>query len=92
MEMRDSRKKLPIYSIYSSKKLVELILQTFEVFVVSDIAAVEDIVLAENFLYDIDIVDRSMIGELAERSVGKHCITVRLLRYKSHICYVFNCL
>ena len=45
-----------------------------------DIAAVDDIVRAEKFLYGIDIVDGSMIGELARRSVGKHPITVRLLR------------
>ena len=52
-----------------------------------DIAPVEDIVQAEFFLYDFDIVDGSMIGELG-RSVGKHSNTVQLLRYNGHICHV----
>ena len=51
-------------------------------------AAVEDVVQADIFFYDIDIVDGSSIGELARRSVGKHSSTVRLLRYNSHICWV----
>ena len=51
-------------------------------------AAVEDFVQQDVFLYDIDIVEWSMIGELERRSVGKHSNTVRLLRYHSHICYV----
>ena len=55
-----------------------------------DIAAVEDIVWADIFLYDIEIVDRSMIGELPRRTTGKHSKTVRLLRYISQICYVSN--
>ena len=42
------------------------------------------------FLYDFDISNGSMIGELARRSVGKHSNTVRLLRYIRHICYVFD--
>ena len=41
-------------------------------------------------LYDVDIVEVNSIGELARRSVLKHEITVRLLRYKKHICYVCN--
>ena len=54
------------------------------------IAAVEDIVWADNFLYYIDIFDRSMIGELARTSVDKNSNTVRLLRCNCHICYVSN--
>ena len=91
IEMKDSRRKLPIYSIYSSKKLVSLVLQTFESFVQEeDIAAMKSIVPADIFLYDIDIIDGSMIGEFARISVGKPSNTVRLLRYISHICYVSN--
>ena len=41
-------------------------------------------------LYDIDIVDGNIIGELARRSVQKYDNTVRLLRYNNHICYVSN--
>ena len=41
-------------------------------------------------LYDIDIVDGNIIGELARRSLQKYNNTVRLLRYNSHGCYVSN--
>ena len=41
-------------------------------------------------LYDINIVDGNIIGELARRSLQKYNNTVRLLRYKNHICYVSN--
>ena len=88
MEMKNSSQKLPNCSIYSSKNLVGLILQNFWGVFKEDIAIEEDINQADIFLYDFDIVDGSMIGELARRSVGKHSITVRQLRYKSHICYV----
>ena len=53
-----------------------------------DIAAVEDIVQADLFLYNIDIVDASMIKEFERRSVGKHSITLRRLLFNSHICQV----
>ena len=56
----------------------------------NDIPIVEDLVQMNNFLCDIDFVDRAMIGELARRSVVKHTSTVRLLRYTSHIFYVFD--
>ena len=55
-----------------------------------DIPTVKDIVQGGILLYDVNIVDGSMIGELARRSVGKHSNTVRLLPYISHICYVSN--
>ena len=45
-----------------------------------DMAAVEDIVQADIFLYDIAIVEGSMIGELARRIVGENSNTLRLLR------------
>ena len=41
-------------------------------------------------LYDIDIVNGNIIGELARRSVQKYENTLRLLRYNNHICYVNN--
>ena len=55
-----------------------------------DIAPVEDIAQADTFLYDTDIVDVPVIGELARRSVGTHSNTEQLLRYKGHICYNSN--
>ena len=46
--------------------------------------------LGSFFLYDVDIVEGSFVGELARRSVQKQPNTVRLLRYNSHTCYVAN--
>ena len=54
----------------------------------SDIPTVEDLLTLNIVLYDIDIVDSNLIGELARRSMQKYENTVRLLRYNNHICYV----
>ena len=56
----------------------------------NDIPFVEDLLTLNIVLYDIDIVDGNIIGELARRSVQKYENTVRLLRYNNHICYVNN--
>ena len=56
----------------------------------NDIPIVEDVLILNILLYDIDIVDGNMVGELARRSVQKYEINVRLLRYNNHICYVNN--
>ena len=53
-----------------------------------DIPIVEDLLAPNLLLYDIDIVDGNIVGELARRSVQKDENTVRLLRYNNHICYV----
>ena len=53
-----------------------------------DFAAAEDIVPADIFLYHIDNLDGSKIGELSRRSVRKYFNTVRLLPYNSRICCV----
>ena len=55
-----------------------------------DITAVEDIVHADFFLYDIDTLDGSMIGELLRRCVGKYSNTVQLLRCNRYFCYFFK--
>ena len=55
-----------------------------------DIPTVEEITGINIFLFDVDTVEGSLVGELARRSVQKHPKTVRLLRYNSHICYVAN--
>ena len=52
----------------------------------NDIPTVEDLLTLNILLYDIDIVD----GNMARRSMQKYEITVRLLRYSNHICYVNN--
>ena len=47
----------------------------------NDILFVEDLLTLIFVLYDIDIVDGKIIGELAKRSVQRYQNTVRLLRY-----------
>ena len=54
----------------------------------NDYPIVEDLLLLNIFFYDIDIVERNIIGELARRSVQKHENIFRLLRYNTHKCYV----
>ena len=56
----------------------------------NDIPIVEDQLNLNILLYDIDIVDGNIVGELARRGVQKYESTVRLLRYNNHICYVSN--
>ena len=58
-----------------------------------DNTTVEDIVQVDPFQYEIDIVDRSLIVELAW-SIGKYYISVQLLRDNSNICCspIFNTL
>ena len=55
-----------------------------------DIPSVEDIVGINIFIYDIDLIDGEMVGELARRSIKKYEKNVHLIRYNSHICYVDN--
>ena len=55
-----------------------------------DIPSVEDIVGINIFIYDIDIIDGAMVGELARRSIKKYEKKVQLIRYNSHICYAHN--
>ena len=56
----------------------------------NDIPFVEDLLTLNIVLYDVDIVDGNIIGELARRSVQKYENTVRLLIYNNNICYVNN--
>ena len=56
----------------------------------NDIPIVEDPLTLIILLYDIDIVDGNIIGELARRSLQKYENTLQLLRYNNHICYVNN--
>ena len=56
----------------------------------ADIPKLEDLLQLNIFLYDIDFVDRDLIGELARRNVQKCQKSVKLLRYNNHICYVNN--
>ena len=55
-----------------------------------DVAIVEDLLTLNILLYDLDIVDGNLVGELARRSVQIYENTVQLLRYNNPICYVSN--
>ena len=57
---------------------------------INDIPIVEDLLTLNILLYDIDIVNGNIIGELARQNVQKYDNTVRLLRYNIHIWYVSN--
>ena len=46
-----------------------------------DIPSVEDIVGINIFIYDIDLIDGAMVGELARRSIKKYEKNVQLIRY-----------
>ena len=56
----------------------------------NDISTTEYLLTLNILLYDIDIVDGNIIGELARGSTQKYNNTVRLLRYKNHISYASN--
>ena len=56
----------------------------------NDVPIVEYLLTLNILLYDIDILDGNIVGELARGSVKKYRNTVRLLRYNNHICYVNN--
>ena len=55
-----------------------------------DIPSVEDIVGINIFIYDIDLFDGEIVGQLARRSIKKYEKNIHLVRYNSHICYVDN--
>ena len=57
---------------------------------INDNPFVEDLLTVNILLYDINIVDGNIIGELARRSVQKYDNTVRLLRYNNHMFYLSN--
>ena len=72
MDMRDSRKKVTIFSIFSQQKIGATDPANSWGVCVEDIETVEHIVQAGFFLYRIEFVDGSMINQLARRSAGKH--------------------
>ena len=57
---------------------------------IDDIPFVKDRVRINIFIYDINIIDGAMVGELARRSIKKYEKKVQLIRYNGHICYVNN--
>ena len=77
-------------------KIVQFILQKkdglspnqFQGVHMNNIPTVEVLLTLKIFLYDIDIVDGNIVGQLARRNVQKYHNTLRLLRYNNHTCYV----
>ena len=57
---------------------------------INNIPTVADLLTLNILLYDIDIVDGKIIGELARRSLQEYNNSIRLLRYNNYICYVSN--
>ena len=55
-----------------------------------DIPSVEDIAGINIFIYDIDLIDGAMVGELARRSIKKSEKNVQLIKHNSQVCYVDN--
>ena len=62
----------------------------FQEVCMDDFPSVEDIVRINIFIYDIELIDGAMVGELARRSIKKHEKNDQLVRYNSQICYVDN--
>ena len=56
----------------------------------NDVPIFEDRLTLNILLYDVDIVDGNIIGELVRRSMQKYDNTVRPLRYNNQICCVSN--
>ena len=71
-------------------KMYGLSVDQFQVNHMNEVPIVDDLLTLNILLYDIHIVDGNIIGELARRSMQRYDNTVRLLRYKNHICYVSN--
>ena len=55
-----------------------------------DIPSVEGIVGINISIYDFDLIDSAVVGELAQRSIKKYEKSVQLIQYNSHIYYVDN--
>ena len=97
--------RAPALHLHGTQRLEEETIKLFNVFInkmeglstnqiqgvhMNDTPIVEDLLTLNILLYDIDIVDGNINGELARRHVQKYESTVRLLRYKNHKCYVNN--
>ena len=52
------------------------------------IPIIEELIKQNIFIYDFDIEDGEIIGELVRRSVERYDENIKVLRYNNHICYV----
>ena len=78
-----------IINLFINKK-VGLSADQFRGVQMNAIPFVQDRLPLNIVLYDINIVDGSIIRELDRPSLQKYNNTVRLLRYNNHVCYVSN--
>ena len=54
------------------------------------IPIIEELIKQNVFVYDFDIEDGEIIGELVRRCVETYDKNIKLLRYNNHICYVYD--
>ena len=86
---RLEEKNSKIFTLFINKK-DGLSVDRFQGVHMNVIRFVEGLLTVSIVLYDIDVVDGNIIGELRRRNVQKYELTVRLLRYNNHICYLNN--
>ena len=82
-------KTLKLFNLFINK-MVGLSADEFQLVHMNDVPIVEDLLTLNMLLYDSDIVDGNIFGELARRSTKEYDNTVTLFRYSNHICYVSN--
>ena len=62
--------------------------ETFRGVSFDQIPIIEEQIKQNIFIYDFDIEDGEIIGELVRRSVERYDENIKMLRYNNHICYV----
>ena len=91
MVTRDWRRRLPKFSISSSKTVKKETFQSFKKFIWMIFQKLKTCCNSiSSFMTLIFFVDGELIGELCRRSIQKYENSVKLLRYNNHICYVSN--
>ena len=83
--VEEETKKLPNAYLTANPHLS---VQNFREIGLKDLHLVERLAEVTILVYDIEVLDGGIIGELAERSLRRFDSTATLLRYKNDICYV----
>ena len=65
-----------------------LSVENFRGVALEDIHVVEDLAKVNILVYDIEVSENGIVGELAQRSLQRFNSTATLLRYNNNICYV----
>ena len=60
-------------------------LSKFQGVFMDGIPSVEDLVGIKTFIYDIDLIDGAMVGDLARWSIKKYEKNVQLIQYTNHL-------